>query len=96
MLQVIIATLLFGVMAFGIGFIANMLIKTTWFPAYVTIILLIVMAFWAPWSGDNDKLIDNITKYSFVDFIPIIGCIIGAILSGYTIKALRRGGYKMF
>lgn len=96
MLQVVFATMLFLCMTFGIGFIINMLVKTTWFPTYLFIVVIIVLALWAPWSSNNQKLIDVITEYTIVDFIPIIGAIIGAILSGTTIKALRKGGYQMF
>lgn len=95
-LQIVFATMLFLCMTFGIGFIINMLVKTTWFPTYFFIVLIIILALWAPWSGDNQKLIDVITQYTIVDFIPIVGAIIGAILSGTTIKALRKGGYQMF
>jgi len=94
--QIVIATMLFMVITFGIGFIVNMLIKTTWFPTYFFIVLIIVLAFWAPWGGDDEKLVDVISNYTFIDFIPVIGAIAGAIISGYAIRALRRGGYKMF
>lgn len=96
MLQIIFATMLFMTITFGIGFIVNMLIKTTWFPTYLFIVLIIILAFWAPWSGDDEKFIDVISSYTFIDFIPVIGAIAGAIISGYAIRALRRGGYKMF
>jgi len=95
-LQVIIGTVLAFVLIFGIGFIINMLVKTTWFPTYAYIIVIIVLAFWAPWAGDGTKMLDNITKYTIVDFIPALGGLFGAIVSGTTIKSLRLGGYKMF
>lgn len=96
MLQVIIAAVLALVLVFGIGFILNMLVKTTWFPTYAYIVLIIVLAFWAPWAGDGTKMLDNITNYTIVDFIPAVGGLVGAYISGTTIKALRKGGYKMF
>lgn len=96
MLQIIIATVLFLVMTFGIGFIINMLVKTTWFPTYLFIVVIIVLAIWAPWSSENAKLIDVIGQYTWVDFLPVIGAIAGALLSGTAIKLLRQGGYKMF
>ena len=54
MLQLIIATMLFLVMMFGIGFIFNMLFKTTWFPIYLFIIVLIPLGIWAPWDTVSD------------------------------------------
>lgn len=96
MLQIIIGTVLALVLIFGIGFIINMLVKTTWFPIYAYIILIIVLAFWAPWAGDGTKMLENITKYTIVDFIPAVGGLLGAYLSGITIRNLRKGGYKMF
>lgn len=96
MFQIVFATMLFMVITFGIGFIVNMLIKTTWFPTYFFIVLIVVLAFWAPWNGNDEKLVDVITQYTFIDFIPVIGAIAGAIISGYAIRALRKGGYKMF
>ncbi|HIW33010.1 MAG TPA: YuiB family protein [Candidatus Paenibacillus intestinavium] len=96
MLQIIIATMLFLVMAFGIGFVINMLVKTTWFPTYFIIAIIIVLAVWAPWGGNNEKLIDVISNYTIIDFIPVIGAIAGALLSGTSMKALRKAGFKMF
>jgi len=95
-LQIIIATVLFLVMTFGIGFIINMLVKTTWFPTYLFVVVTIVLALWAPWSSENTKLVDVISMYTWVDFLPVIGAIGGAYLSGAAIKMLRKGGYKMF
>ena len=73
-----------------------MLVKTTWFPTYLFIVIILVLAFWAPWAGDKTKLIDNIANYTIVDFVPVLGAIAGAVLSGYAMKSLRQAGYKMF
>ena len=94
--QTIIAAVLFFVMMFGIGFILNMLLKTTWFPVILFFIVLIVLAIWSPWSESENPTMDNIGTYTLVYYIPIIGALIGALVSGWAIKALRKGGYKMF
>ncbi|WP_274652454.1 YuiB family protein [Paenibacillus humicola] len=95
MLQLIIATILFFVMMFGIGFILNMLLKTTWFPIYLYVIVLIPIFIWQTW--DHSKtIIGNFTAFTIVDIVPAIGALIGAYISGSAIRALRRGGYKMF
>ncbi|TYP71310.1 YuiB family protein [Paenibacillus methanolicus] len=94
-LQLIIATVLFFVMMFGIGFILNMLLKTTWFPIYLLVLILVPVYIWQTWD-DSRTFAGNFTAFTFVDILPIIGAGIGAYVSGATIRALRRGGYKMF
>ncbi|MUT64323.1 YuiB family protein [Paenibacillus sp. NEAU-GSW1] len=95
MLQLIVATVLFLVMMFGIGFILNMLLKTTWFPIYVFIIVLIPLYIWQTWD-DSESFVGNFTAFTIIDLIPVIGALAGAYISGWAIRALRRGGYKMF
>jgi hypothetical protein len=95
MLQLIVATVLFLVMMFGIGFILNMLLKTTWFPIYAFIIVLLPVYIWQTWD-DTVSFVENFTEFTYVDVIPVIGALAGAYVSGWAIRALRRGGYKMF
>nr|WP_281167887.1 YuiB family protein [Paenibacillus daejeonensis] len=94
-LQVIIAMLLFFVMMFGIGFILNMLMKTTWFPIYLFILVLLPLGIYYTWSS-NLSWQDNITAYTYVDVLPAVAALIGAIVSGWAIKLLRKSGYKMY
>lgn len=50
-LQAVIATILIFVLAFGVGFILNMLLKTTWFPVFLyaaTVVGLGVYWAWGP------------------------------------------------
>lgn len=95
MLQLIVAMILFFVMMFGIGFILNMLLKTTWFPIYLFVIVLIPLGIW--WTWDDSKDVSaNFTAFTIIDLIPVIAALIGAYVSGWAIRALRRGGYKMF
>jgi Na+/citrate or Na+/malate symporter len=93
MLQLIIATTLFFVLMFGLGFILNMLLKTTWLPIYAYV-LLVVGLIYADWNGG--ALTEHLFGYTYVDFTPAVGGLIGAVLSGTAIRALRLGGYKMF
>ncbi|GLX65902.1 YuiB family protein [Paenibacillus glycanilyticus] len=95
MLQLIVATVLFLVMMFGIGFILNMLLKTTWFPIYAFIIVLLPIYIWQTWDH-SVSFVDNFTEFTIIDVIPILGALAGAYVSGWAIRALRRGGYKMF
>lgn len=94
--QIVIATVLFFVMMFGIGFILNMLLKTTWFPIGLFVVVLIGLAIWAPWPDADKPTLANFGTYTLVYYLPITGALIGAYVSGWTIKALRKGGYKMF
>jgi hypothetical protein len=94
LIQLVIVTVLMFVLFFGIGFILNMLMKTTWFPIYGYIVLVIgLLIYWAWGSG---SLAANLASYTYADYIPAIGGLIGAILSGTAIRTLRMKGFKMF
>lgn len=93
LLQLIIATTLFFVLMFGLGFILNMLLKTTWLPIY-GYILLVVILLYTNWKSGS--LGEHLSSYTYVDITPAIGGLIGAVLGGWAIRALRLGGYKMF
>lgn len=95
MLQMIVAMLLFFVMMFGIGFILNMLIKTTWFPIWLFFIVILPLGIYFTWD-DSLGFADNLTGYSYVDISVAIAALGGAYVSGWAIRALRKGGYKMF
>ncbi|MEI7025469.1 YuiB family protein [Paenibacillus sp. y28] len=88
--QLIIGTLLIFVLFFGLGFILNMLLKTTWFPIYAFIALLIGLAIY------RGMTVGSFFDYSVGDIIPAAGGLIGAVLSGSAIRKLRVLGYKMF
>ncbi|MFK7694560.1 YuiB family protein [Paenibacillus sp. HJGM_3] len=94
MIQLVIAALLIFVLAFGIGFIFNMLLKTTLFPVYLYIVVVVgMLVYWAWASG---SLWDNLSSYTIVDYAPFVVGLLGAYLSGRAIKALRVRGFKMF
>ncbi|ANE45027.1 hypothetical protein SY83_00025 [Paenibacillus swuensis] len=94
MIQLVVATVLFFVMMFGIGFILNMLMKTTWFPLYLLIIIVVAWMVYEGWT--KGAMLNNLAEYTIVDWIPAVGGLVGAVLSGNAIQALRKGGYKMF
>ncbi|MDD9271321.1 YuiB family protein [Paenibacillus sp. GCM10023248] len=94
MLQMIIATVLMMVLFFGIGFILNMLMKTTWFPLYAFIVLIIGVVIYG--STSSSSFLSSGESFTIVDIIPAIGGLVGAVLSGSAIKALRIKGFKMF
>ncbi|GAA0136578.1 YuiB family protein [Paenibacillus sp. YSY-4.3] len=94
-LVVFILMVLFFVMMFGIGFILNMLMKTTWFPAYVFIIVILPIVVYSLWDHEQNFW-TYVASYRLVDYLTAIAGLLGAILSGWTIRKLRQGGYKMF
>ena len=91
----IILFVLFFVMMFGIGFILNMLMKTTWFPAYLFVIVIVPAVVISYWKKDLSFL-GNIEAYSFVDLLTACAGLVGALISGTTIRMLRRSGFRMF
>jgi hypothetical protein len=95
LIQLIIATTLFFVLLFGIGFILNMLLKTTWLTVYLYFIVVIPLVIYSQWEA-GETLWANITGYTIVDYVTALGGLGGAILSGWAIKTLRVKGYQMF
>ncbi|AQS57473.1 MAG: YuiB family protein [Novibacillus thermophilus] len=81
--QFIVSIPLFLVLAFGLGFIINMIVKTTWAPSYVYILLV---AFFVYRSGGMNGL----------DAVILLTGLVGVILSGIVIRTLRKKGYRMF
>jgi hypothetical protein len=92
-LQFFVATLLAFCIFLGLGFIINMLLKTTWIPVYVyfIVVIIIVYSFW-----DEGSFMSYLKGTSFSDVVLFLGGLAGAILSGYLIKTLRDKGYKMY
>ena len=95
MIQVAIVTVLMFVLMFGIGFILNMLLKTTWLPLYMYILLVIGTIIWF-WTKEETTFWETFKGFAIPDYSLMIGGLIGSILTGTTIKTLRVKGYKMF
>ena len=92
LLQFLVLIILSFTMFFGIGFILNMLLKTTWLPIIAYLVFVVIMA----WSWGSDTLLGNLQRYSLWDYTPFVFGLCGAVLSGYVIRWLRRKGYRMF
>lgn len=95
LIQLPILFVLFFVLLFGIGFILNMLLKTTWFPIYLYLIVMLPLVVYWQWDAEL-SFADNLLGYQIADYITAIGGLVGAYLSGKTIHVLRVKGYKMF
>jgi hypothetical protein len=95
LIQELVGIVLFFVLFFGIGFILNMLAKTTWLPTVIYIVLVIPLGVWYLWKPDY-TFMQNVTGFFLIGFLPLIAGIAGAVLSGVAIRELRKRGYKMF
>lgn len=81
--QLIISIVLLFVFFFGIGFILNMILKTTWLPIIV-------------YAGVAGYFVFQMKNIYAADLTWIIAGLVGAVGSGLTIQTLRTKGYKMF
>ncbi|ATO48836.1 YuiB family protein [Brevibacillus laterosporus] len=86
-ITLIISVVLFSILGFGIGFILNMLLKTTWLPFALTIGLIGYVVI---------SLIVKDTPPSIWDYLVLYAGIVGTFASGWTIQILRKKGYRMF
>lgn len=101
--HVVLSILIFIVIFFGIGFLINMLLRMTWLMAIIYPIIVILII-------DEVKIYEYFTKpaYAFkllgtkvmalhtVDVVILSSGLVGAILSGFAMKILRKQGYQMF
>lgn len=101
--QLLVSVLLFIVLFFGIGFILNMLLRTTWVMAvvYPIVVILIVdkvrvFKYFTESAASFNALLNDFAALGGADLIILTSGFIGAILSGIVIKFLRKNGYQMF
>lgn len=99
----IISVVLFFVLFFGIGFLLNMLFRSSW-------IMAVLFPLVALHIINGVKLIDYVTKpgdafsglgekiqhIAAADITILTSGLAGAILAGVIIKMLRKNGYQMF
>ncbi|MCU9612812.1 YuiB family protein [Caldibacillus lycopersici] len=102
-LHLLISILLFLVLFFGIGFILNMLLRMTWIMAFIYPIVIIfviddveIVEYFRQPSKSFSALWENLTTLAPADIMILLSGLIGAILSGLTMKLLRQRGYRMF
>ncbi|EST53510.1 hypothetical protein T458_22225 [Brevibacillus panacihumi W25] len=83
-LQFVVSIVLFSVLGFGIGFIFNMILRTTWLPIIIAIGVVIGTLIY-------QQIVPGIWD------AVILGCgMVGTVASGWTIQTLRKKGYRMF
>lgn len=80
--QYIIGVPLFGFLGFGISFILNMILKTTWLPFILYLGLLGYYLFTFHLKSG--------------DYLMLTVGLLGIVGGGLTIRYLRKKGYRMF
>jgi hypothetical protein len=84
LLQFLISIVLFTVLGFGIGFICNMVLRTTWLPVVIAGGVIVGALVYK-------KIVPGI-----FDTVILVCGILGTVVSGWTIQTLRKKGYRMF
>ncbi|MCQ6268010.1 YuiB family protein [Fictibacillus sp. WQ 8-8] len=101
--QLFISMLLFIVLFFGIGFLLNMLLRSTWIMAviYPVVVIMIIdhVKFFKYFSSPGKsfaELGEDFIHLQAVDICILVSGMVGAIFAGMAIKMLRVRGYQMF
>jgi len=81
------------VLFFGMSFILNMLLKTTYLPIIFYAVFIIV---WLIAYYESGSWIDYLGEYGIVDVVYALMGLAGVLVGGLTIRKLRNLGYKMF
>lgn len=100
---VIISMILFFVLFFGIGFLLNEMLRMSWIMAilcpFVFILFIdrvhLISYFTSPKTSFID-LKERIISLASADILILSSGLIGAILSGFATKILRKKGYRLF
>ncbi|GIN88988.1 hypothetical protein J6TS1_09270 [Siminovitchia terrae] len=99
----LISILLFFVLFFGIGFLLNMLLRMTWIMAFIYPLVAILIVdkvklldyFTSP-SASFSSLGTSISNLAAADLIILSSGLVGAVAAGFTMRVLRKKGYRMF
>lgn len=103
MIQLIVGSLLFFVIFFGLSFILNMLLRRTWLMSvFYPIIMILLIAnenvfkyFTSP--GETfPAAMKTVMNIGLADLVIFSAGFLGTIVSGIVIKILRKRGYQMF
>ncbi|TWI52919.1 YuiB family protein [Halalkalibacter nanhaiisediminis] len=101
--QLLISMILFLILFFGIGFLLNMVLRSTWIMAffYPIVVILIVdeVGFFDYFTSPQTAfpmLGSDLLALQIVDILILSSGFIGTIIAGIVIKMLRVRGYQMF
>ncbi|WP_416828543.1 YuiB family protein [Ectobacillus polymachus] len=99
----LISMLLFFILFFGIGFLLNMLLRQTWVMSMLYPIVCIfiinrihITAYFQQPSSAFSSLLTHLSSLGQADLFILTSGMIGALASGFSMKALRNSGYRMF
>ncbi|MBN8235522.1 YuiB family protein [Halobacillus kuroshimensis] len=101
--QFAVSILLFFVLFFGISFLLNMILRSSWIMSivYPVIVLFIVDNF--PWTEYFSQpgtafptVFKQLGRLGVVDVVILTSGFVGTIAAGIVIKKLRKSGYQMF
>lgn len=102
-IQLMISILLFFILFFGIGFILNMLLRLTWIMTFIYPIVVIFIVDNIPFityfrvpKEAFQTLGTNLSSLAPADITVLLSGLAGTIVAGFTMKALRKRGYRMF
>ena len=103
MIQLIVSIILYFVMFFGVAFILNMLLRSTWLMSlaypFVAVIIIDGIPLFDYFTNTNESFqiaVDRIAGLAAADYLIIGSGFLGTIVSGIVIKKLRKSGYRMF
>lgn len=101
--QLLLSILLFAVLFYGVGFIINMLLKTTWLvPIFYPIIVIIMidkmstLDYFTEPGHAFPELGNRLASLAPSDITVLLMGFVGTIAAGITMKVLRSRGYQMF
>jgi len=97
----IISILLFFILFFGIGFLLNMLFRSSWIMVILFPIIIIVnetklIEYFRNPGISFSNLGTSLTSLHTADIIILSSGLLGAVLAGVVIRILRKKGYQMF
>lgn len=103
MIQLVVSIMLYFVIFFGIAFILNMLLRSTWLMSFlypfVALIIIDGISTFDYLTNTSEAfqiLGDTIATLQPADYMIMGAGFIGTIVSGITIRILRKSGYRMF
>ncbi|PSL44467.1 YuiB-like putative membrane protein [Salsuginibacillus halophilus] len=101
--QLILSMILFLILFFGIGFLLNMILRSTWITAFIYPLLVLwivdslgLLSYFTAPAASFQTLGQDLAGLQLADVLILTCGLIGAVLAGIVIRMLRVRGYQMF